>query len=102
MNNDIVGMEFKLLLTKDFNEACQYMHRMIGYFKRSFFIYGQVYLCKLEYMAPRFMKSPGVTRFSKRVSILFSNVAGPKDALRFCGKETKKMFFTVGGVGEIN
>ncbi len=40
-------------------------------------------------------------KFSNNVSMVFSNVPGPKTPYTFLGKKSKRLFFFVPGLGEV-
>jgi diacylglycerol O-acyltransferase len=100
--NDVAPLVFEFDLHSEFEKALDLVKETTGAIRNSYIIYATYYGAKLMGLLPMILVLPVSNYISKRVTIVFSNVAGPKRPLVYDGFKCKKLAFLLPALGEIS
>lgn len=100
--NDVAPLVFEFDLHGDFEQALSLVKATTSAIRNSYISYATYFGAKVMGLLPMILVLPVSNYISKRVTIVFSNVAGPKRPLVYDGFKCKKLAFLLPALGEIS
>jgi hypothetical protein len=101
LRNDFAMMMITLDLDTDFNKCLAKVQKRMDALKKSIEPYGMYYFIKISLLLPVFILKTASNFLCDKMSLVFSNVPGPKNPWVINGVKSKKVFFFVPGMAGI-
>lgn len=102
MQNEIAVLMYKLRCSKDLDASLKVVHHDIAALRNSAKPLGNAYEMKLlGTLLPTILCFFALGDLARKLTLVWSNVAGPKKPLTFNGKKTQKIFYLVPALGKL-
>ena len=101
LKNDFAMMLITLDLSNNFGEALRMVKKRMDALKNSIEPYGMYYMIQLCLLLPNVITKICSYWICDKMSIVFSNVPGPRVPWKFNGKASKKLMFFAPGLSNI-
>jgi diacylglycerol O-acyltransferase len=102
LNNNFAMMTVPLDLVDDFKHGLSKVKKDIDKLKKSIDPFGMLFALKLNSLFPTLIAKLISMSMANKLSMVFSNVPGPKTPLIFQGKSGKKLVFFVPALGSLS
>jgi NRPS condensation-like uncharacterized protein len=101
IENDFSLLSITLDLENEFSEGLKQVKRRMDAVKKSIEPFGMYYLIGLALMLPSLLTKLATAFLADKMTLVFSNVPGPKTPWTILGKKVKSLMFFVPGLANI-
>jgi len=101
MANDFAPLPIKLVVRNDFESTMEIVSKDMKKLRTSFQPYGMYYFLWILLQLPTIGAYFGLDDLANELTMVYSNVAGPKVPIKFNGQSSHKLFFYVPAVGKL-
>lgn len=102
LKNNFAMMTIPLQLHSDFETGLTKIKKQMDLIKRSFDPFGVYFLVKITTLLPTVLAKLVSLDMTRKISLVFSNVPGPKKPLIISGKTVHSIVFFAPGMGNLN